>query len=347
MAAVTLQPEHVSTSSRPSEALARAGRPAWAPPGGRWLRAAAPVLVLAALCLLITIANPNFIEPRNLIRVANSAAVPLTLAMGATFIILLGSIDLSVEGGLAVAAMVLVLLATNDANGNDFGWWAVLAAIAASSLMGLVSGVVQTGLRIPSFMATLGMWFVGLGIATVMLGGSAVRLMDMNLRGLALTRVLDLPLAVWIAFAAFLLAVVIQYFTRLGRHIVAIGGGEDVAELSGVNPRRVRIAAFTLAGFFYGVAGVLAAAQLGQSNPVIGDGRLFAAVTAVVVGGTALTGGEGGVINTLVGVLIVAVLGNGMILLGISPYVQQTAQGLMIIAAVAISLDRVRLKIVK
>ena len=123
--------------------------------------------------------------------------------------------------------------------------------------------------------------------------------------------------------------------------------GEDVAELSGINLRRVRIMAFGLAGFFFGVAGVLAAAQLGQSNAVIADGRLFAAVTAVVVGGTALTGGEGGVLNTLVGVLIVTVLANGMILLGISPYIQQTVQGLMIIAAVALSLDRFNLKIVK
>ncbi len=95
------------------------------------------------------------------------------------------------------------------------------------------------------------------------------------------------------------------------------------------------------------MAGVLAAAQLGRSDAVIGDGRLFAAVTAVVVGGTALTGGEGGVLNTLVGVLIVTVLGNGMVLLGVSPYVQQTVQGLMIIAAVALSLDRIRQTIVK
>ena len=213
--------------------------------------------------------------------------------------------------------------------------------------MGLISGIVQTTLRIPSFMATLGMWFIGLGFSIFMLGGSAVRLMDGSIRSLALTRLLDLPLAVWVAAAAFLLAFVIQHYTRLGRHIMAIGGGEDVAELSGVNPRRVRIAAFGLAGFFFGIAGVLAAAQLGQSNATIGDGRLFAAVTAVVVGGTALTGGEGGVLNTLVGVLIVTVLANGMILLGISPYIQQTVQGLMIIAAVALSLDRTLLKIVK
>ncbi len=315
--------------------------------GARRLRTFAPLIVLVVLCILITLANPNFIEPRNLIRIANSSAVPLTLAMGMTFIILMGSIDLSVEGALSVAAMVLVLLASNDANTNEYGWLAVIAAIAASTLIGLLNGVIQTVLRIPSFMATLGVWFIGLGTSVYMLGGSAVRLMDNSIRSLALERFLGLPFAVWVALAAFGLAVVIQYHTRLGRHILAIGGGEDVAELSGVNLKRVRITAFAVAGFFFGIAGVLAAAQLGQSNAVIADGRLFAAVTAVVVGGTALTGGEGGVINTLVGVLIVTVLANGMVLLGISPYIQQTVQGLMIIAAVALSLDRLRLKIVK
>jgi ribose transport system permease protein len=314
--------------------------------GPHW-RAYAPLAVLLALCVVIAIANPNFIEPRNLIRVANSAAVPLTLALGLTFIILLGSIDLSIEGTLSVSAMVLVLLAMNDANGNDYGWLAVLAAIAAATLMGLLNGVIQTVLRIPSFMTTLGMWFIGLGLSVYMLGGSAIRLTDGSIRALALTRFLDLPLAVWVAAGTFILAAGIQSHTRLGRHIMAVGGGEDIAELSGINLRRVRIAAFGLAGFFFGIAGVLAAAQLGQSNATIGDGRLFAAVTAVVVGGTALTGGEGGVWNTLVGVLIVTVLANGMILLGISPYIQQTVQGLMIIAAVALSLDRIRLKIIK
>lgn len=315
--------------------------------GGKALRQFAPLIVLVVLCLLITIANPNFIEPRNLVRVANSAAVPLTLAMGMTFIILMGSIDLSVEGALSIAAMVLVMLAANDLNGNQYGWLAVLAAVAASTMIGLLNGIIQTALRIPSFMATLGMWFIGLGVSVYMLGGSAVRLMDPSIRSLSLSRFLGFPLAVWVALAAFILAIVIQYHTRLGRHIVAIGGGEDVADLSGVSIPRVRILAFGVAGFFFGIAGVLAAAQLGQSNAVIADGRLFAAVTAVVVGGTALTGGEGGVLNTLIGVLIVTVLANGMVLLGVSPYVQQTVQGLLIIAAVALSLDRLRLKIVK
>ncbi len=314
---------------------------------GRALRQFAPLVVLIVMCVLITIANPNFIEPRNLIRIANSAAVPLTLAMGMTFIILMGSIDLSVEGALSVSAMVLVMLAANDLNTNDYGWFSVAVALAASTCMGLLNGVIHTTLRIPSFMATLGMWFIGLGGSVYMLGGSAVRLTDASIRALSLERFLGFPLAVWVAVAAFFLAAVIQYHTRLGRHIVALGGGEDVADLSGINIARVRVLCFGVAGFFFGIAGVLAAAQLGQSNAVIADGRLFAAVTAVVVGGTALTGGEGGVINSLIGVLIVTVLANAMVLLGISPYVQQTMQGLLVIAAVALSLDRQRLKIVK
>ncbi len=347
---MTIHSEHAEFPPRSREAAGAPGRArarAWKTAGARRMRTFAPVFVLVALCLLIAIANPNFIELRNLIRVANAAAVPLTLAMGTTFIILMGSIDLSAEGAVAIAATTVVLLAANDSNANNSGWWAVLAAVCASGFMGFLSGNIQTRLRIPSFMATLGTWFIGVGVSTYLLGGSAVRLMDPALRGLALTRFLELPLSVWIAVAALAVAILIQYFTRLGLHIVAIGGGEDLADLSGVNPRRVRIAAFTIAGLFYGVAGVLTAAQLGRSDSVIGDGRLFAAVTAVVVGGTALTGGEGGVINTLVGVLIVTVLGNGMVLLGVSPYIQQTVQGLMIIAAVASSLDRVRLKIVK
>jgi ribose transport system permease protein len=283
----------------------------------------------------------------NIVRILNSAAVPVTLAMGLTFVIVMGSIDLSVEGTMSVAAMVTALLATNDLNGNNLGFSAAALAILSGCLLGLSCGVIQTTLRIPSFMATLGMWFVGLGFAVYMLGGSAVRLVDPQLRALALSRLLGLPMTVWIGGAAALVAFFVERYTRLGRHIFALGGGEDIAAFSGVNPKRVRIAAFTLAGFFYGVAGVLAAVQLGQSNAVIGDGRLFTAITGVVVGGTALTGGEGGVLHTLVGVLIVAVLANGMILLGVSPYVQQTLMGLMIIVAVGLSIDRERLRIVK
>jgi ribose transport system permease protein len=312
----------------------------------RWFRGGrlaefGPLIVLIGLCLLLGFLNPSFFTFRNLVwGLANSAAIPLILAMGSTFIVLMGSIDLSVEGVVSVGAMIVALLCANDSNDHDFGWWGPLLAIITCTGLGLLNGLVHVVLRIPSFMATLGLWFVGLGIGTVALGGSAVRVLDPGIRAIAFQRVLAFPLTVWIAAAIFLLALFLERRTRFGRYVYAIGGGEDIATLSGVPVKRTRILAFALAGFFTGIAAVLASAQLGQANTTIADGRLFMTITAVVVGGTALTGGWGGVANSLVGVLIVAVLANGMVLLGISPYIHETVQGLMIIAAVALSIRR-------
>lgn len=317
----------------------------------RWIRhnlgTYAPVLVLLGLCLIVTIINPNFISIRNLIRIANSASIPLVLGLGVTFIIIMGSIDLSIEGVVSLTAVTLSLLVLNGFNDNDMGLWAVPIVLAMGAGVGLLNGVIHVFLRIPSFMATLGMWFVGIGSANAILGGITVRITDKSIRGFALDRYFDVPLGVWLALAAFVVAYFIQKYTRLGRHMYAIGGGEDLAALSGINVRRVRIILFTLAGVFFGLGGVLAAAQQGAGFSLIGQGRLFTAITAVVVGGTPLWGGSGGVVQTLVGVLIVMVLANGMILMGISPFIQQIVQGVLIIIAVALSVKRVRMGIVK
>ena len=311
------------------------------------LRLLAPVLVLIGLCVIVGVLNPNFASLSNAIRVLTAAAVPMVLALGATFVILIGGVDLSVEGVMALGAIILSLLVANDVGTTGFGLLAIPVAMLAGLVMGTINGVIHVGLRIPSFMVTLGSWFVGLGLAAVMLGGVTIRILDPTIRALSLTRFLELPLLVWIAALALAVAYVIQSHTRFGRYVFAVGGGEDLAALSGVPVGRIKVMVFALAGAFYGLASTMAAAQLGQGNATIGDGRLFTTITAVVVGGTSLSGGQGGVLNTLIGVLIVAVLANGMILLGISPYIQQTVQGLMIIAAVALSLDRVRLRIVK
>jgi ribose transport system permease protein len=313
----------------------------------RRLRPFAPFFALAVLSLLVGMLNPRFFEFNNVVRIANSAAIPLVLALGETFVIILGSIDLSVEGVLAVGSVVISLLVRNDSNGNALGWTGAALAIVTCAVIGCLNGLIHVQLRIPSFMATLGVWFVGVGMATLALGGSTVRVLDTNIRSLALTRLLEFPLAVWVALGALGLAWVFERSTRIGRYVYAIGGGEDLAVLSGIPVKRVKVVVFTLAGALYGLGGLLAAAQLGMGNALIGNGRLFFTITAVVVGGSALTGGEGGVLNTFVGVLIIAVLANGMVLLGISPYVQQAVQGLLIIVAVALSIDRARLKIVK
>jgi ribose transport system permease protein len=311
------------------------------------LAAWAPVAVLVALCAIIAFINPNFLSLGNAVRISQTAMIPLVLGIGATFIILMGSIDLSVEGVLTAAAVVLSMLVLNGANPNDYGLIGVAAVLCVGALIGSINGIIHVYLRIPSFMVTLGTWFIGVGAANALLGGMAIRITDPTIRGLAIQRFMGFPWGVWLALACLLVAIVIQNHTRFGRYLYALGGGEDLAALSGINVRRVRIAAFTLAGVFYAIGGILAAAQLGLGNAQIGTGRLFTTVTAVVVGGTALWGGSGGVLQTLVGVLIVVVLANGLVLMGVPPSVQIGVQGLMIIAAVALSIDRRKTRVVK
>lgn len=312
----------------------------------RW-RTWAPVVVLFMLCVIITTVSPNFLSLGNFSRLLNSAAIPVVLTMGMTFIILMGSIDLSVEGNIAVTAVASSMLVINDYTNVAIGLAAVPIAILLGGVLGLANGLLHVKLKTPSFMTTLGVGFAGVGIATAILEGATVRVSDQVFRSLSLGRFLGMPMAVWIAALAVIIALTIQERTRLGRWLYAIGTDEMTARHAGIPIERTRIAIFTVAGLFYGLGGVLSVAQFGQGHALISQGRLFTTITAVVVGGTALSGGVGSVLNSVIGVLIVMVLTNGMVLMGIAPYVQQGVQGLLIIAAVALALDRSRLDVVK
>jgi ribose transport system permease protein len=333
------------TAGGGADASRRRARPA----GSRLsrIRPLIPVGVLILLCIGITLVSPHFATVGNIRRIGISASIPMVLACGMTFVILLGSIDLSTEGTVAVAAVAFSLLVKNLVNGQNFGLFALPVPVALGALLGFVNGWVHVRLRIPSLIASLGVGFAGIGIATVVLSGITVRIDDMTVRGIALNRFLDVPFSTWTAIVCVLIAWLVQTYTRLGRWSYVIGGGEDIAKLSGVPVGRVRVGIYTLAGCFYGIGGILCVAQFGQSQALIAQGYLFNVITSVVVGGTALTGGEGGILNTVVGVLLVTVLGNGMILVGVPPYVQQGVQGLLIIVAVALSIDRTRARLVK
>ena len=310
-------------------------------------RSLAPVFVFALLCVVIALFNPNFLSPSNAVRILAAAAIPLVLVMGATFVILMGSIDLSIEGVVALTAVVTAALVLNDHTSANLGLFAIAFALVAGAAIGFVSGAIHVWLKVPSFMATLGIGFACLGIATAALGGFPVRISDSGFRALTLGRTFGIPHGVWVAFAAVIVAYVIQQRTRLGRWIYAIGTDEVTARQSGVPVERTRILVFTLAGLFCGLAGAMSAAQLGQGHALIASGRLFTTITAVVVGGTALSGGVGSVLNSVIGVLIVIVLTNGMVLMGVPPFVQQGVQGVLIIIAVALALDRRHLDVVK
>jgi len=307
----------------------------------------APLLVLLALGVCIGAVDHNFFDPMNLARIAIAAAIPLTIALGGIFVIQLGSIDLSAEGVVAVAAITVSMLVENSYNEHHSGLWVLALAVAAGVVLGLVNGMLHVFLRIPSFITTLAVGFIASGIGTAWLSGNTIRVSDTALRSIAITRYLGMPLSVWIALLALGIAWWVHRHTLLGRHTLAIGGGEDLARLCGVRVGRVRIAVFALAGAFYGVAGILAVAQYGQGHAVIANGQLFVAITAIVVGGTSLAGGNGSPLNALVGTLIVVVLANGMVLLGVPPYVQRGIQGVLIIVAVTLVLDRSHRRIVK
>ncbi len=202
-------------------------------------------------------------------------------------------------------------------------------------------------LRIPSFMASLAMGFVGTGLALLLTGGDRIRVEDEIFRSLLTVRILQFPVMVYVAFAFLLVAWFIQSRTRLGRNFYAVGGGEELAHASGLNVERVRILGFTLAGVFFAVGALLAVGRIGIAETATGNNFMFVSITAVVVGGTALWGGIGGVWNTLVGVLIVNVINNGMVVIGLPPYVQDAVLGLLVIVAVVLSTDRRKISFVK
>lgn len=312
------------------------------------LRRLAPIIVLLGLILAFAIANPNFFSVRNFARIGIAATPILMVAVGATFVILMGSIDLSMEGAVAVTAtsFAAVFLALGGTIVGA-GVLAIPLAIGIGALFGLCTGLVHVKLKIPSFMASLAMSFVGIGIALLYTGGARVRIEDPSFRMLLTERFLGFPLMMWAAGLAMVVAWMIQSRTTLGRHIYAIGGGEELARSSGVRVERVRVLAFALAGAFYGLGALFAVARIGIAETVTGEGMMFLSITAVVIGGTALWGGVGGIWQTLVGVLMIHVIGNGMVVMGIASYLQSAILGALIIAALWLSTDRRSLAFVK
>lgn len=314
-----------------------------------FLQDAGPFVALVVLIVFFAIASPTFLAPSNIAILFTQLAILLTIALGLTFVILLGSIDLSVEGVMASSSLVFVLMASNDRNGNDFGFGALLAGVLTGSLFGLLNGLLHVKLRIPSFMVTLGTGAIGLGVATVLFAGRAPQLRDEGLRGLGVGSTFGISNLVLLAALALAVAYFVQRYTRLGRYGYVIGGDEPIAKLSGIPIGRYKILTFVVAGTASGLAGVMAASQLGVGDTAIGGGQLFTAITAVVLGGTLLVGGHGGVLRTLVGAAIITILANGLILIGVNPYVQQAVQGVVIVVAVIASgwQLRTRVRVVK
>ena len=312
------------------------------------LQSLMPIIVLAVLVVFFTFLNPNFFSMRNFARIAIAASPFLMVTIGVTFIIIMGSIDLSMEGTVSLTAIVFCFcfLFFGGTLGSG-GWVAIPLALLAGAIYGALNGFIHAKLLIPSFMSSLAMGFVGIGAAVLLTGGGIVRIDDDIFRSLLTYRIQGFPLMVYVAILFLFFGIIIQKFTVLGRNLYAIGGAEDLAAASGVPVLRTRILAFSLAGFYYSLAGVLQVAKLGQAESVTGANLMFLSITAAVVGGVALWGAIGGVFNALIGVLIVAVINNGMVVIGLPDYLQDGVLGLLVIVAVILSTNRSNIRFVK
>lgn len=302
---------------------------------GASFRDAGPPVALVVIWLVFAALSPQFRSVGNAQNIMDAAAVLAVVTCGITFVLMMGSIDLSSAGVMGAAALTVSLLVANNRNDNDLGLLGILAAVVLGCAFGCLSGLALVLLKVPSFMATLGVSAVGLGVATLLFAGVQPNISDAMLKGWAIERLLGLSYLTWIAAACVLVGWLIQRYTRLGRYAFAIGGAEEVLALSGVRVKPYKVAVFALAGAFYGLGGVMVTSQLGAGLVQAGNGYDFSAITAAVVGGTLLTGGRGGILHSAVGVLLVVVLTNGLVQVGVSPYWQGGVEGLIVVTAVA------------
>lgn len=301
----------------------------------------APTLVLLALCIILTIACPGtFATKDNLQALLNQMAIPLLIALGLTFVIIIGSIDLSIDGVVGMAGSVLSVLVLNSKNGNNLSLGGVVIAVLSCVLTGGIIGLIHVKGKIPSFMVSFGVCYIAMGVGIMAYGGLPSTITDPLLVSIPNAKFLYIPVITWISLAMLGIAYILQEHSAFGRHMYAVGTDESIPRAAGVNVDLVKIKVFTFAGLCFGIAGVLGAIRLGQGQIGIGKGTMFPAQAAVVVGGTALSGGKGGVINTLVGSMIMTVLENGLILLGVNSYVKTGVQGLIILIAVALTVNR-------
>ena len=305
------------------------------PRRGVSLRDAGPPIALLVIFAVFAALSPGFRTIGNVQNIMDAAAVLAVVTCGITFVLMMGSIDLSAPGIMGAAAITVALLVANNRNDNELGLLGVLIAVLLAAGLGCLSGLALVVLKVPSFMTTLGVSAVGLGIATLMFGGVQPNITDGSVESWAVDRFLGFSYLTWIAATCVLLGYLVQRYSRLGRYAFAIGGAEEVLALSGVKVAPYKVAVFTLAGAFYGLAGIMVTSQLSAGLVQAGRGYDFAAITAAVVGGTLLTGGRGGILHSTVGVLLVTVLTNGLVQVGVSPYWQGGVQGLIVVAAVS------------
>jgi len=290
---------------------------------------------LVALCLVLWAATPHFLTVSNLLNVLEQTSINAIVAVGMTYVIISGGIDLSVGSVLAVAGIALALALQGGLPAPA----AVILALATGTACGLANGLLITFGRLPPFIATLGMMSVARGIALMLAEGRPISGFSEGFRALATARVLIVPAPVLITAVVYVVAHFVLTRTVFGRATYAIGGNEEAARLSGVHVQFHKTAVYGVAGLMSAVAAILLTARLNSAQPTAGTMYELDTIAATVIGGTSLLGGEGTLVGALIGALIMGVLRNGLNLLNVSSFFQQVVIGAVIIGAVLIDMS--------
>jgi len=305
----------------------------------QWL----PLATLVILVILVGAFQPAFLDPSTLLQLASDTAVLFILATGVTFVIMLGGIDLSIQSMASLSSVVVALTLAR------FGYAAFALAFGLGILAGLLSGIAHVRLRIPSFIATLAMGGVLYSAALVISKERSITLgeSERGYLGWITGTLFGVPNVVVIGLVVLVIAHILQSRTRFGRYSAAIGAGEPAAYASGVKVDRQKVIAFVLSGACAALAGIVLVGRLASGSPTLASELLLPSIAAVVVGGTAITGGVGSIWRTLVGALIISVVRIGMTFLGVNIFAQNIVFGVVLVAAVAITIDRSKIPIVK
>ena len=307
------------------------------------MAAVAPFVALALLLVLGYFANPSFVSLANLTNVITRSAFIAIIALGATYVISAGGLDLSVGSMVAFVASLMILFMNSGVIADPMTMLVcgMLVAVALGALCGLANGLITTVGRIEPFIATLGTMGIFRGLTTWLSQGGAITLKDRNLQALYrpvyFGDVAGVPIPILAIFLTAAFAAFVLYRTRYGRHVIAVGSSEDVARYSGISVNRVRIIAYVLQGVCVAIAVLFYVPRLGSTTATTGILWELQAITAVVVGGTALRGGVGRIWGTICGAFILEIVGNIMLLSNfVSEYLIGAIQGAIIIIAMLV-----------
>jgi ribose/xylose/arabinose/galactoside ABC-type transport system permease subunit len=288
---------------------------------------------LIFICLVLSIVSPQFLTIPNLTIIVTQITINALLAFGVTFVIITGGIDLSLGSMVAVAGVLAAILAKN----GDYPLiLPIIAGLGAGLLMGAFNGFVVTKSKIAPFIVTLGTMTIARGLALIISKGRPVSNLSESFNYIGGGTFLGIPIPILILIVVFVLCTIILNKTILGRYIYAVGGNEQAARASGININQVKMTVYSLCGLLAGLASIILTARVTTGQPNAGAGFELDAIAAAVIGGTSTTGGKGTILGTLIGVLLIGVINNGLDLLNVTSYYQQVVMGTIIIGAVVL-----------